>query len=31
MRFLVRVSFAVEAANAATKKNGLSVIRQILE
>jgi hypothetical protein len=31
MRFLVRVSFAVEAANAATKKNGLSVIRQILD
>ena len=31
MRFLVKVSFPVEAANAAAKKNGLKVIRQILE
>ena len=31
MRFLVKVSFPVEAANAAARKNGLDVIRQILE
>jgi len=31
MRFLVKVSFPVKAANAAAKKNGLKVIRQILE
>ena len=31
MRFLVKVSLPVEAANAAFKKNGLTVIRQILE
>ena len=31
MQFLVKVSFPVEAANAAAKKNGLSVIRQILD
>ena len=31
MRFLVKVSFPIDAANAAAKKNGLKVIRQILE
>ncbi len=31
MRFLVKVSFPVEAANAAAKKNGFKVIQQILE
>ncbi|MCF3945529.1 panthothenate synthetase [Acidiphilium sp. AL] len=31
MRFLVKISFPVETANAAIKKNGLAVIRQILE
>jgi len=31
MRFLVKVSFPIKAANAAAKKNGLKVIRQILE
>lgn len=30
MRFLVKVSFPVEAANAAARKNGLAVIREIL-
>ena len=31
MRFLLKVSFPVEAANAAARKNGFKVIRQILE
>lgn len=31
MRFLVKVSFPVEAGNAAAKKNGFAVIRQILQ
>lgn len=31
MRFLFKISFPVEAANAAAKKNGLAVIGQILE
>src|ERR1700691_4726656 len=31
MRFLVKVSFPVKAANAAAKKNGLKVIQKILE
>jgi hypothetical protein len=31
MRCLVKVSFPVEAANSAAKKNGFKVIRQILE
>ncbi len=31
MRFLVKVSFPVEAGNAAAKKDGLKVIQKILE
>jgi hypothetical protein len=31
MRFLLKVSFPVEAANAAVKKDGLKVIQKILE
>ena len=31
MRFLVKVSFPVEAGNAAVKKDGLKVIQRILE
>jgi hypothetical protein len=31
MRFLVKISFPVEAANEAARKNNLAVIRQILE
>ncbi len=31
MRFLVKISFPVEAANAAARKNNLTVIREILE
>ncbi len=31
MRFLVKVAFPVEVANAAARQNGFAVIRQILE
>jgi hypothetical protein len=31
MRFLVKVSFPVEAGNAAAKKNGFKVIQKILK
>jgi hypothetical protein len=31
MRFLLKISFPVEAGNAAVKKDGLKVIRKILE
>lgn len=31
MQFLVKISFPVEAANAAARKNNLTVIREILE
>jgi hypothetical protein len=31
MRFLVKVSFPVEAGNAAAKKNGFEIIQKILK